>query len=90
MLRMAEPVSPVEPDLGVVSLDGAARILGVKKGNVRDTLRRRGLIPQELPNGPLWATELVRAVAAERAAETEAREADERRRAAALKNAAGT
>lgn len=81
-------MSNSEPDLGVVSVAGAAEILGMPKPNVRTTLSRHGLVPMEMPNGPLWKRSLVEAIAAEMAADVEAREVDERRRQAQLRNVA--
>jgi hypothetical protein len=82
---MPEPVA--EPDLNVIGLAGAAEILGVKKSNTRSTLARAGLYPQEFPSGPMWNLALVRALAESRAADTKSREADEKRRVSALRNA---
>ena len=73
----------------------ASELLGVQPSNVVKMLERAGLEPQELRQGPtrkrvrVWDRAEVEALRDRRAADTAAREADEKRRLAAQAKAAG-
>jgi hypothetical protein len=73
-----------------LSLVEIAARLHMKKSNVAKFLNRRGVEPDLIKaQGYLWYEEKIEAIRVEREQDTRTREADEKRRRAALRNARG-